>query len=254
MKQIFVFSAPGRTEIGGNHTDHQHGCVLAGAVNLETVAEVERLEEPVVRVNSEGFDPVEVRLEDLAVREEEKNTTAALVRGVAAAFALRGAKLGGWSAEVRSEVLPGSGLSSSAAFEVLLGTIWNELFFDRKLSPVEIAKIGQWAENVYFGKPCGLMDQTASAVGGLVSIDFADPAAPVVERIAFDFAAVGYALCILDTGADHAGLTEEYAAIPGELKQLCALFGKSVLREIPVQKPRLPASGNRREYNRKTES
>ena len=233
MKERYFFSAPGRTEISGNHTDHQHGCVLAAAVNLKTVAEVTRNQSGLIRVQSEGSPAVEVDLSDLSVREEEKNTTAALIRGVAAAFSQRGAHLEGFDARVRSGVLPGSGLSSSAAFEVLMGTICNELFFDRKLSAVEIAQVGQYAENVYFGKPCGLMDQTASSVGGMVFIDFENPDSPVVERIDFDFAAAGHALCIIDSGADHADLTDEYAAIPGELKKISAFFGKEVLRDIP---------------------
>lgn len=233
MRTSYYFSAPGRTEISGNHTDHQHGCVLAAAVNLVTVAEVTLNHSSVIRVQSEGYPVVEVELKDLSVHEEEKNTTAALIRGVAAAFSQRGAVLQGFDARVRSSVLPGSGLSSSAAFEVLIGTICNELFFDRKLSPVEIAQVGQYAENVYFGKPCGLMDQTASSVGGMVFIDFENPDRPVVERIDFDFTAAGHALCIIDSGADHADLTEEYAAIPGELKNVCKFFGKEVLRDIP---------------------
>ena len=233
MGEIYRFSAPGRTEISGNHTDHQHGCVLAAAVNLETVAQVEMNGADLIRVQSEGYPPVEVDLNDLTVHEEEKNTTAALIRGVAAAFYQRGAELRGFDAKVHSTVLPGSGLSSSAAFEVLIGTICNELFFGKQLNAVEIAQIGQYAENVDFGKPCGLMDQTASRVGGMVFIDFADPAAPVVEKIDFDFTAAGHALCIIDSGADHADLTEEYAAIPGELKRVCQFFGKDVLREIP---------------------
>lgn len=158
MNQHYVFSAPGRTEIGGNHTDHQHGCVLAAAVNLETVAEVTWNDSQTILVRSEGYPVFGVDLSDLRVHEEEKNTTAALVRGVAAAFLQRGAKLEGFDMAVRSTVLPGSGLSSSAAFEVLVGTILNELFFEKKLSPIEITQIGQYAENVYFGKPCGLMD------------------------------------------------------------------------------------------------
>ena len=233
MKEIYRFSAPGRTEISGNHTDHQHGCVLAAAVNLETVAEVMLNDSEVIRVQSEGYPVVEVALNDLSVHEAEKNTTAALIRGVAAAFSQQGAKLQGFDARVRSSVLPGSGLSSSAAFEVLIGTICNELFFDKKLSAVEIAQVGQYAENVYFGKPCGLMDQTASSVGGMVFIDFHNPESPVVERIDHDFAAAGHALCIIDSGADHADLTEEYAAIPGEVKRVSTFFGKEVLRDIP---------------------
>ena len=231
--KIMRFSAPGRTEIGGNHTDHQRGCVLAGAVDLETAAEVRLNGTDCIRVFSDGYAPVEISLDDLAPREDERTTTAALVRGIAASFAERGAHLQGLDASVRSTVLPGSGLSSSAAFEVLFGTIFNELFMDKKRSAVEIAQIGQYAENIYFGKPCGLMDQTASAVGGLVFIDFADPAAPLVEKLDFDFSREGYALCIIDSGADHAGLTDEYAAVTQELKSVCAHFGKEVLREVP---------------------
>ena len=232
MQETYLFSAPGRTELGGNHTDHQRGCVLAAAVELETTAEVTLNGTDSIRVFSEGYAPVEVRLDDLRVHSGEENTTAALVRGVAAAFAERGAALQGFDAHVHSNVLPGSGLSSSAAFEVLMGTILNELFFDKSLSPAEVARIGQYAENVYFGKPCGLMDQMASAVGGMVFIDFQYPACPIVERIDFDLAAAGYALCIIDSGADHADLTAEYAAIPGEMKQICNYFGKEVLRQV----------------------
>jgi len=231
-KQHFLISAPGRTEISGNHTDHQRGCVLAAAVNLETVADVTLNGGNSICVRSEGYPETVVELDDLNIREEEKNTTAALIRGVAAAFVQRGAHLKGFDAEVRSTVLPGSGLSSSAAFEVLMGTICNELFFERKLSAVEIAQIGQYAENVYFGKPSGLMDQAASSVGGMVYIDFADSEHPQVERIGFDFEKAGHALCIIDSGADHADLTDEYAAIPRELKEICNYFGKNVLREI----------------------
>ena len=235
MDKSYVFSGPGRTEISGNHTDHQHGCVLAGAGDLETTAEVTLNGTDLIRVFSDGFPPVEVKLSDLYPRREEYNTTAALVRGVAAAFDQRGAKLQGIDTVVHSTVLPGSGLSSSAAFEVLFGTIFNELFFGGKLSAVEIAQIGQYAENVYFGKPSGLMDQMASSVGGMVYIDFKDPAAPYVEKLDFDFAKAGHALCIIDSGADHADLTDEYAAVTRELKEICSHFEKEVLREIPEQ-------------------
>ena len=233
MEKQYVFSAPGRTEICGNHTDHQHGCVLAAAVDLETVATVQVNESNLIEIQSEGYPLVTVDLNDLTVREEEKNSTAALIRGVASAFVQRGAKLSGFRAEVRSTVLPGSGLSSSAAFEVLIGTILNELFFEKKLTAIEIAQIGQYAENVYFGKPCGLMDQMASSVGGMVYIDFDDPENPKVQKIDVDLATFGYGLCIIDSGADHADLTDEYAAIPGELAELCQCFGKKYLREIP---------------------
>ena len=232
MDEEYRFSAPGRVEIGGNHTDHQHGRVLAAAINLESKAIVRRNCEGKIRVISEGYEPVEIDVWDLGVHEEEKNTTAALIRGVASAFTECGCKLGGLDAKVSSTVLPGSGLSSSAAFEVLIGTILNELFFDRKLTAVEIAQIGQYAENVYFGKPSGLMDQTASSVGGLVFIDFADPQTPLVERVEFDFAHCGYTPCILDSGADHADLTDEYAAIPQEMRSVARCFGKEVLREV----------------------
>ena len=233
MNKTSLFSSPGRTEIGGNHTDHQHGCVLAGAVDLETTAEVTLNGTNVIRVFSEGYPTVELDLADLYPRREEFGTTSALVRGVAAAFDQRGAKLQGFDAVVRSTVLPGSGLSSSAAFEVLFGTIFNELFFDQKLDAVEIAQIGQYAENIYFGKPSGLMDQMASSVGGLVFMDFADPAKPIVKKLEFDFDKAGHALCIIDSGADHADLTDEYAAVTRELKAVCAFFGKEVLRELP---------------------
>ena len=232
MEKHYQFSAPGRTEIGGNHTDHQRGCVLAAAVNLETVADVCLNGTNAIWVQSQGYPTIKVDLNDLSVREEEKNTTAALIRGVASSFVQRGAKLQGFDAVVNSTVLPGSGLSSSAAFEVLFGTILNELFFDKKLSAVEIAQIGQYSENVHFGKPCGLMDQMASSVGSLVFIDFEDPANPKIEKVGFDLAAAGYALCIIDSGADHANLTDEYAAIPAEMKKVCAFFGKEVLRQI----------------------
>lgn len=234
MEKHYVFSAPGRTEIGGNHTDHQCGCVLAAAVNLEAVADVWLNGTNNIWIQSQGYPTMKVDLDDLSVREEEKNSTAALIRGVAYSFVQRGAKLRGFDAVVNSTVLPGSGLSSSAAFEVLFGTILNELFFDKRLSAVEIAQIGQYAENVYFGKPCGLMDQMASSVGGLVYMDFENPQEPVIEKIDFDLAKAGYALCIIDSGADHADLTDEYAAIPTEMREVTAFFGKEVLRQIPA--------------------
>ena len=232
MDKIYYFSAPGRTEIGGNHTDHQHGCVLAAAVDMSTTAEVRLNGTNVIRVDSEGYKPVEIDLNDLTIKESKKNTTAALIRGVAAAFQQRGYKLAGFDAKVKSTVLPGSGLSSSAAFEVQIGRILNGLFADNAVSAIEIAQIGQYAENVYFGKPSGLMDQMASSVGGLVFIDFATPAQPTVEKIDYDFAHCGYTLCIIDSGADHADLTAEYAAIPTEMKNVAAYFGKAVLRDV----------------------
>ena len=227
------FSAPGRTEVSGNHTDHQRGRVLAGAVNLDTVAAVRVNGTNVIRIQSKGYPMCEICLEELNPVESEINSTPALIRGVAARFTQLGCEVRGFDAYCESTVLPGSGLSSSAAYEVLIGTIINHLFFDGRVSQPEIAQIGQYAENVFFGKPCGLMDQTASAVGGLVTIDFADKAHPDIRPVNFDFASTGHALCIIDSRADHADLTDEYAAVTQELKALCAYFGKEVTTEIP---------------------
>ena len=226
------FSAPGRTEIGGNHTDHQRGRVLAGAVNLDTVAAVRPNGTNVIRILSEGYPMCQVDLSDLLPRQDEINTTMALIRGVAARFTQLGCKVEGFDAYVMSTVLPGSGLSSSAAYEVLIGTIINHLFFGGSVSQPEVAMIGQYAENVFFGKPCGLMDQMASAVGSMVTIDFFDKENPVIEKVEFDFAACGHALCIIDSRASHADLTDEYAAITSELKDICRYFGKDVLTQI----------------------
>jgi len=231
-KAQYLFSAPGRTELSGNHTDHQHGCVLAGAVNLEMLAWVKPNDTAVIRVLSEGYPMSVIDLNDIEIKEEEKNTTNSLIRGIAAKFMQMGCEVKGFDAYVTSTVLPGSGLSSSAAYEVLIGTIINHLYNGAKATDVEIAQIGQWAENVYFGKPCGLMDQTASSVGSVIGIDFADTANPVVEKIDLDLTANGYALCIIDSGADHADLTDEYAAITVELKNVCRVFGKEYLREV----------------------
>ena len=229
-KADFIFSAPGRTEVSGNHTDHQHGCVMAAAVNREALAAVAENGTSMVRLQSEGYPMCEVDLNDLSVHPEEEGKTTALIRGVAAKFAEFG--LRGFDAYVTSTVLSGSGLSSSAAFEVLIGTIFNHLF-DGGKSAIEIAQIGQYAENVFFGKPCGLMDQMASSVGNIIGIDFADPANPVVTPIPFDFATSGYSLCVVDSGASHADLTDEYAAITRELRTVCEVFGKEYLRDVP---------------------
>ena len=226
------FSAPGRTEIGGNHTDHQRGRVLAGAVNLDTLAAVRPNGSNVIRILSEGYPLCQVDITELTPKAEEINTTMALIRGVAARFVQLGCQVEGFDAYVTSTVLPGSGLSSSAAYEVLIGTIINHLFFEGKVSQPEIAMIGQYAENVFFGKPCGLMDQMASAVGSMVTIDFFDKENPVIEKVDFDFAACGHALCIIDSRASHADLTDEYAAITIELKNICGYFGKDVLTQI----------------------
>ena len=229
---VTICSAPGRTEICGNHTDHQHGCVLAAAVNLDFLACASPNGTNIIRFQSEGWPLVEVELDTLDPREEEKESTAALVRGMAAQAARRGYPMAGFDAYATSDVLPGSGLSSSAACEVLLGVIENHLFCRDELDPVTIAQMGQKAENLYFGKQSGLMDQTASSVGGAVSIDFSDPAAPVVRSVAVDLNALGYALCIVDSGASHATLTGEYDSIPKEMGTVAAFFGKNVLREV----------------------
>lgn len=230
-----LYSAPGRTEIGGNHTDHQHGRVLAGSVNIDMIAAAAPNDKNQLRVQSEGYDLCVIDLNDLEARKEEENTTAALLRGECAAFTRRGAKLAGLDIYISSNVPKGSGVSSSAAFEVLIGVILNDCFMAEKVSPIAIAQIGQWAENVYFGKPCGLMDQMASSVGNIITIDFASPAKPVVEPVAVDFSKAGLALCILDSGADHADLTDEYAAIPAECRAVAAVCGGEVLRDVPFE-------------------
>ena len=230
-----LYSAPGRTEIGGNHTDHQHGRVLAGSVNIDMIAAAAPNSLNQLRVQSEGYDLCVIDLSDLAARKEEENTTMALLRGECEAFRQRGAKLSGLDVYISSNVPKGSGVSSSAAFEVLIGVILNDCFMAEKVSPIAIAQIGQWAENVYFGKPCGLMDQMASSVGNIITIDFADPAHPAVEPVQVDFSKAGLALCILDSGADHADLTDEYAAIPSECRAVAAVCGGEVLRDVPFE-------------------
>ena len=227
-----LYSAPGRTEIGGNHTDHQHGRVLAGSVNIDMIAAAAPNQ---LRVQSEGYDLCVISLDDLTARKEEENTTISLLRGECEAFRQRGAKLAGLDVYISSNVPKGSGVSSSAAFEVLIGVILNDCFMTDKVSPIEIAQIGQWAENVYFGKPCGLMDQMASSVGNIITIDFADPAHPDVEPVAVDFSKAGLALCILDSCADHADLTDEYAAVPAECRAVAAVCGGEVLRDVPFE-------------------
>lgn len=232
-----LFSAPGRTELGGNHTDHQRGCVLAAAVDLDILAAAAVTDSGVIRVLSQGYPMTEVSLRELTPQEGEKNTSAALIRGVASRMQELGCDLRGRGLDVymTSTVPKGSGLSSSAAYEVLIGTMLNELFWEGRCTAVELAQIGQYAENVFFGKPCGLMDQMASSVGGVVSIDFADTACPVVEKLDVDLHAYGYALCILDSSAGHEDLTGEYSAITDELRAVCRVFGKEVLREVPEE-------------------
>ena len=228
-----LFSAPGRTELGGNHTDHQHGHVLCASVDMDMLACAAPNGLQVIRLHSEGYAPLQIDISDLGPQESEKNTTVALIRGVAARIAALGYPLSGFDACMTSNVLSGSGLSSSAAFEVLLGNIVNYFFCGGALDSIEIAKISQYAENVYFGKPCGLMDQMGCSVGGAIAIDFADPASPVVKKAGYDFDRSGHALCIIDTGSCHADLTDDYAAIPREMGVVAAHFGKNVLREVP---------------------
>ena len=226
------FTAPGRTELGGNHTDHNHGKVLAAAVQLEAAAVAEPCEGR-IEVRSGGWDQTfVVDLDDLAPRASEYGKTEALLRGVAANFQKRGHRWGGFRACVESSVLGGSGLSSSAAFEVLTGSILSALYNDNAIAPAELAMIGQAAENVHFGKPCGLMDQMASALGGVVAIDFRHPAAPEVKKLDVDFAAEGWSLCIVNTKGSHADLTPEYAAITTEMGEVAKHFGRTVLRDV----------------------
>ncbi len=228
---IYVYSASGRTEIGGNHTDHQNGCVLAAAVNLDVIAVVGFHEDGVIRVKSAGYTENIIHLDDLSARSEEKGT-AALIRGIAFKFSQMGAEIGGFDMYATSDVLSGSGISSSAAFEVLIGTIIDKHYMNGSVGAVEIAKIGQFAECVYFGKKCGLMDQMVSSVGGFVAIDFRSTENPEIKSCSFDFEKAGYGLFITNTKGSHADLTDDYVAIPYEMKQVAAYFGKDVLRDV----------------------
>lgn len=232
-RDIRLFSAPGRTEVGGNHTDHNHGRVLAAGINLDAIAAASKNGENVVRVKSEGYPMDVVDLSDLSVQPSETGHSPALVRGVCQGFLNYGYKIGGFDAATASRVLSGSGLSSSAAYEVLVGTMLNYLYNDGKVDAVTIAKIAQYAENEYFGKPCGLMDQTACSVGSFVTIDFNDPQNPEIKEVKFDFAACGHALCIVDTKGSHSDLTDEYGFIRQEMESVAQYFGKKVLREVP---------------------
>lgn len=229
---VEIYSAPGRTEVGGNHTDHQHGQVLAASINLDAIAVVGSNTENTVEVISEGYSPFTIPLDNVEPREDESGTTTALIKGIITGMRNRGYHVGPFKAYITSDVLNGAGLSSSAAFEALIGTIFSGLFNGMKISPVDIAIIGQYAENVYFGKPCGLMDQMACSVGGFVHIDFKEPDNPVVEKVDFDISENGYSLCIVDTKGSHADLTDDYAMIPAEMRSVAALFGKEVLGEI----------------------
>ncbi len=229
---IRLFSAPGRTEIGGNHTDHQHGAILAGSLNLDVIAAVRLNGTNEVCIKSEGFPKDLVNLDDLEPNKSEYGQARALIRGVLACFKKKGYKLCGFDAYTTSNVLKGSGMSSSAAFEILTASIINGLFANNEVGYADMAKFGQYAENVYFGKPCGLLDQMAVAAGGIISVDFADNENPVIKKLDFDFSKTGYALCIIDTGADHANLTDEYAAITTEMKAISKCFGKDFLNDV----------------------
>ncbi len=232
--KVALFSSPGRTEIGGNHTDHNHGRVLAGAVNLDNIAVAAKNNINKVRVASGGYRPFEVDLGNMSPQLSEKNTSSALVRGILARMQELGFKIGGFDVCIDGRVPKGSGLSSSASFEVLIGAIASHLYNDGTLDPVQNAIIGQYSENNYFGKPCGLMDQTACAVGGFITIDFKDPSTPIVKKIDFDFLKTGFALVITDTGGSHAHLSDEYATLPTEMKAVADELGASVLRDVSL--------------------
>ena len=230
--ELSLYSVGGRSEISGNHTDHNHGRVIAASVNLDILAFARPTGDGVVSVKSAGF-PEDV-VAPAAIAEPDESlyfTSAAIIAGMQRAFLDAGYKVGGFQAYTTSNVLKGSGVSSSAAFEVMIGNILNHLYNDGRVSNVEIAKMAQFAENRYFGKPCGLMDQTACAVGGFITIDFADPAAPVIEKLDFDLTAAGYSLCIVNTGGNHADLNADYASVPAEMKAVAHALGVSVLRE-----------------------
>jgi galactokinase len=230
-ENIMVFSTSGRTELAGNHTDHNHGRVLAASIQLDTIAVVTPTNDTIVEVLSEGYPPATVDISQLKPVKEEENTADAILRGIAAVMSEKGYKIGGFRATTTSTVLKGSGLSSSAALEVLVGTIMNELYCDNKFTTTEIAQNGQYAENVFFNKPCGLMDQVACANGGIVMIDFADPKKPVIEPVFYNFREKGYTLMVVDTGGNHADLTPEYAAVPAEMKGAAQVMGAEVCRE-----------------------
>jgi len=234
---VSLYSSPGRTEIGGNHTDHNYGRVLAGAVNLDNIAVAAKNGTNTVRIKSAGYPAFEVELSDFQPNEDEFYTSTSLVKGIAAKMKENGYEIGGFDACIEGRVPKGSGLSSSASFEVLIGAIFNALFNDGKMDAVENAIIGQWSENNYFGKPCGLMDQTACSVGGLITIDFKDPANPVVKEVDFDFVSTGFSLVITDVGGGHddPASQAEYASLPTEMKSVAAELGANVLREVTLE-------------------
>ena len=231
-KEVEIYSAPGRSEVGGNHTDHQYGKVLATSINLDAIAIVAPKDEAVIDLKSEGYDRIQVDLDHLDKNDVKEGSSESLIAGVAFKLKEEGYKIGGFEAYVTSDVLNGAGMSSSAAFEVLIGNILSGLYNDMKISPVFLAQAGQFAENEFFGKPCGLMDQMASSVGGLINIDFEDPKNPKIKKVEVDFEEYGHSLCIVDTKGSHADLTDDYAAIPEEMKEVAGFFDKAVLREV----------------------
>lgn len=230
--EVECYSAPGRTEMGGNHTDHQHGMVLAASVDLDTIAIAGKHDKQTIELLSEGYGSIIVDLEQMEVDETKYGTTEALVRGIVVGMQKKNYQAGPFRAYITSNVLNGAGISSSAAFETLIGTILSGLYNEGKVSPVEIAMIGQYSENEYFGKPCGLMDEMACSVGGIIHIDFEKKNEPIVRKLEFDLSAQGYDLCLVDTKGSHADLTDDYAAVPREMKEIAAYFGKQVLREV----------------------
>ena len=232
---VRLFSAPGRTEVGGNHTDHQLGRVLAASIDLDVLAVVRPHDEPVIRYYADAFSVEPVDISDVDIRESEYNTTESLIRGIAAKFVQNHHKIGGFDCYAESDVLPGSGMSSSAAFEILIAEILSEVYNEGSVSPIEQAKIGQFAENVYFGKASGLMDQMACSVGGFVTIDFRDKENPEVRNIPFELDRHGYALILTDCKQSHADLSDEYSLVPGEMKAAAAVMGKTVLSEVTVK-------------------
>ncbi|MBU5459488.1 galactokinase [Anaerostipes sp. MSJ-23] len=231
-KEVEIYSAPGRSEVGGNHTDHQFGKVLATSINLDAIAIVAPKKENVIDLKSEGYDRIQCDLNHLDKNDVKDGSSEALIAGVAFKLKEEGYKIGGFEAYVTSDVLNGAGMSSSAAFEVLIGNILSGLYNDMKISPVFLAQAGQFAENEFFGKPCGLMDQMASSIGGLINIDFEDPEKPQIKKVEVDFEEYGHSLCIVDTKGSHADLTDDYAAIPEEMKEVAGFFDKAVLREV----------------------
>lgn len=230
-QEVSIYSTPGRSEVCGNHTDHQHGEVLAAAINLDIIAVVAK-DDTKIKILSDDYDIEAIHIDDLTLRENEKESSEGLIRGILARFQQLQYKIGGFVGYMTSDVLQGSGLSSSAAFEVMIGTILSGMYNDMKVDPVTIAKIGQYSENVYFGKPCGLMDQCACSVGSLIHIDFKDNENPIVEKINVDFPRFHHSLCIVDVHASHADLTEDYASIPEELKEVDHFFHQEYLRDV----------------------